>query len=91
MAEAMETHDGSPAIEVALPVELYRDLKRLALRHERSVAELIRHAVEIHYGNAAVAARLRLVDRLARLEAGLGDEDRLHDEIANEARTLRSL
>ena len=67
---------------VALPHALIHELERLALVHDRSVGELIRHAVEIHYSDAAVSARHRLVDRLARLEAELGDVDELHEQIA---------
>jgi len=78
------------AMRVPVPIELYRELKRLSLRHEKSVVELIRHAVEIHYGDAAVSARLRLVDRLARLEADLGDAEILQDEIVEGSRAIRA-
>ena len=74
---------------IELPAELYRELRRLALVHERSMDELIRHAVEIHFSDTAVAARHRLVDRLARLEAGLGDRDQLQDQVADSSRSLR--
>ena len=73
-----------------LPMELFRELERLSLLHERSVSDLIRHAIEIHYGDAAVSARHRLVDRLARLEAELGDAETLQDQIVADSRTLRS-
>ena len=76
---------------VALPAKLCRELERLSVLHECSVDELIRYAVEIHYGDAAVSARHRLVDRLARLEAELGDPERLHEEIAEQSRTIRRL
>lgn len=64
---------------IPIPLELYRGLERLSLLHERSVSDLIRHAVEIHYSDAAVSARHRLVDRLARLESDLGDAEALQD------------
>ncbi len=77
-------------MNIAVSLELYRELKRLSLLHERSVSELIGHAVEIHYGDAAVSARHRLVDRVARLEAELGDEERLQEQIAEDSRALRA-
>jgi len=79
-----------PEKDVSLPLDLYRELKRLALLHERSLPELIRHAVEIHYGDAAVSARHRLVDRLARLEAELGDVETLHEQISADCRAVRT-
>ena len=75
---------------VSLPIELYRELDRLSLLHERSLSDLIRHAVEIHFGDAAVAARHRLVDRLARLESDLGDAETLQEQIAEDSRAIRS-
>jgi hypothetical protein len=74
---------------VPVPAELYRELERLSLLHERSVSDLIRHAVEIHYSDAAVSARYRLVDRLARLESELGDPETLQEQIAEDSRTVR--
>ena len=73
---------------IPIPIELYRELERLSLLHERSVSDLIRHMVEIHYSNAAVSARYRLVDRLARLESELGDAETLQDQIAEDSRTI---
>ena len=75
---------------VPLPWSLYRELDRLAMLHEKSVPELIGHAVEIHYGDAAVSARHRLIDRLARLEAELDDPENLHDQIAENSRIVRT-
>ena len=75
---------------VTLPLELYRELDRLSLLHERSLSDLIRHAVEIHFSDTAVAARHRLVDRLARLESELGDAEALQEQIAEDSRTLRA-
>lgn len=80
----------SPTKPIGLPLELYRELERLSLLHDRSITELIRHAIEIHYGDAAVSARHRLVDRLARLEAELGDAETLHDQIAANSRVVRA-
>lgn len=73
---------------IPIPLELYRELERLSLLHERSVSDLIRHVVEIHYGDAAVSARHRLVDRLARLESELGDAETLQDQIAEDSRAI---
>ena len=75
---------------VSLPIDLYCELDRLSLLHERSLSDLIRHAVEIHFSDAAVAARHRLVDRLARLESELGDPESLQEQIAEDSRTIRS-
>lgn len=77
-------------MDISVPLELYRELRRLSFLHERSVVELIAHAVEIHYGDAAVSARHRLVDRLARLEAELGDQERLQEQIVEESRAMRA-
>jgi hypothetical protein len=75
---------------VSLPIELYRELDRLSLLHERSLSDLIRHAVEMHFSRTAVAARHRLVDRLARLESDLGDPETLHEQIAEDSRMIRT-
>lgn len=75
---------------ISLPLELCRELERLSLLHERSVSDLIRHAVDIHYSDAAVSARHRLVDRLARLESELGDPESLQDQIAEDSRAIRA-
>ena len=75
---------------IPLPLELYRELERLSLLHDRTVSDLIRHAVEIHYSDAAVSARHRLVDRLARLESELGDPEALQEQIAEDSRTIRA-
>ena len=82
----MERRDALKTIPI--PIELYRELERLSLLHERSVSDLIRHAVEIHYSDAAVSARHRLVDRLARLESDLGDAEALQDQIAEDSRAI---
>ena len=86
----MRHRDPSDVKNIAVSAELYRELKRLSLLHERSVSELIRHAVEIHFSDAAVSARHRLVDRLARLESELGDPETLHEQIAEDSRTVRT-
>ena len=82
----MERRDAVKRIPI--PLELYRELERLSLLHERSVSDLIRHVVEIHYGDAAVSARHRLVDRLARLESDLGDAETLQEQIAEDSRAI---
>lgn len=80
--------DASSFETIKVPQELYRKLERLSLLHERSVSDLIRHALDIHYSDDAVSARHRLVDRLARLESRLGDEETLHDQIAHDSRII---
>lgn len=75
--------------DVSVPEDFYRRLERLALRYERSVADLVQYAVDVQFGEEAATARLRLMDRLARLEAGLGDPETLHEEIARDARAMR--
>lgn len=75
--------------EIAVPLDFYRRLQTLATKHQRSVSELLQQAVEIHYGETAVAARMRVIDRLARLEASLGDPSELADEITAESRRIR--
>ena len=79
---------GDAVKSIPIPLELYRELQRLSLLHERSVSDLIRHMVELHYSNAAVSARHRLVDRLARLESELGDAEALQDQIAEDSRAI---
>ena len=76
--------------DVALPEDFCRRLERLALRYERSVSDLVQYAVDVHFGEDAATARLRLMDWLARLEAGLGDPETLQEEIARDARFMRS-
>lgn len=78
---------------IDVPVGFYRRLEQLALRHDRTVGDLLEHAIEIHFGDEVAQARLRLIDRLARLEARLGDSedsDLLLEEIADQSRALRS-
>lgn len=75
---------------IDVPGGFYRRLEQLALRHDRTVGDLLEHAIEIHFGDEVAQARLRLIDRLARLEARLGDSELLLEEIADQSRALRS-
>lgn len=84
----MQRRETKNVKNLPIPLELYRELERLSLLHERSVSDLIRHVVEIHYGDAAVSARHRLVDRLARLESDLGDAETLQEQIAEDSRAI---
>ena len=68
----------------------YHRLEQLARRYDRTVDDLLEHAVEIHFGDEVSQARRRLIDRLARLEERLGNSDVLLDEIAEQSRVLRS-
>ena len=67
----------------------YRRLEQLARHHDRTVGDLLEHAIVIHFGDEVTLARRRLIDRLARLEARLGDSDLLLEEIADQSRALR--
>jgi hypothetical protein len=75
---------------ISISGRFYRRLEELSLRHDRTVDDLLEHAIELHFGDDATQARLRLMDRLARLEARLGDSDALLEEIAEATRALRS-
>lgn len=75
---------------ISVSRRFYRRLEELSLRHDRTVDDLLEHAIELHFGEEAARARLRLMDRLARLEARLGNSDLLLEEIAEETRALRS-
>jgi hypothetical protein len=71
---------------IDVPGGFYRRLDPLALRHDRTVSDLLEHAIRIHFGEEVAQARLRLIDRLARFEARLGDSDLLLEEIADQSR-----
>lgn len=75
---------------ISVSGRFYRRLEKLSLRHDRTVDDLLEHAIELHFGEEAAEARLRLMDRLARLEACLGDPDLLLEEVAEQTRVLRS-
>lgn len=75
--------------EIPVPLDFYRRLQTLASKHQQSVSELLQQAVEIQFGETAVAARMRVIDRLARLEASLGDPSELAEEITTETRRMR--
>lgn len=79
-----------PDSSIAVPAALFRRLQELASRHASSIEDIVQHAIELHYDDGVASARLRLVDRLARLEAGLGDAAELQHQIAAEARWLRA-
>ena len=81
--------DVSEMVSIQLPRRLAKKLEWLAVRHERTVSGLIEHALEIQYGEAVAAARLRVVDRLARLEASLGDAAELERDLARETFAFR--
>ena len=73
---------------IPIPLELYRELERLSLLHERSGSFFIRHVVEIHYSDAAVSALFCRCVLLARLESELGDAETLQDQIAEDSRAI---
>lgn len=76
---------------VRLSQGVYRWLEALAEEQNRTVRELVEQAVEIQFGDSAAQARMRLIDRLARLEGQLGDPEQLYDQIGREARRVRAL
>ena len=86
------TMTSQPDATIALPPALLRRLEELASRHERSVEDIVRQAIELHYDDddSVESARSRLVDRLARLEAGLGDAATLQEQVAAETRRLQA-
>jgi hypothetical protein len=84
------TSTSTSTVSVEVPASFFRRLEALAIRHDRTVIDLVQHAVDVQYGDDAVTARLRLVDRLARLEARLGDVDSLLDDVARESRITRA-
>jgi hypothetical protein len=66
----------SDPVSISIPGALYRRLEAVARERERTVVDVLGEAVEIHFGidtDDAARARIRLIDRLARLEAELGD------------------
>lgn len=75
---------------IAVAEALFRRLQDLACRHGSSIEDIVQHAIELHYDDGLASARLRLLDRLARLEGGLGDAAQLQEQIAAEARWLRT-
>lgn len=74
---------------IPISFDLYQKLQSLSGQYHRPVDELLENAIEIQYGETAVAARQRLMDRLARLEASLGDRERLETEVIRESRLVR--
>ena len=48
--------------------KLYEELERVSKEQGRSVGELVRDATEIQYGVGGVAARLRAVEVMSKLE-----------------------
>lgn len=82
--------DSKVTTQITVPSEFYRKMRKLSRLHEKTMSELIQHAIEVHYSDAAVSARHRLIDRLARLEADIGDREILFDEIAQESRAVRT-
>lgn len=79
-----------PRPSIAVPATLFRRLQELSSRHGSSVEDIVQHAIELHYDDGVASSRLRLLDRLVRLEAGLGDAAQLQEQIASEARWLRA-
>ena len=74
---------------IPISFDLYRRLQSLSGEYHRPVDELLEDAIEIQYGDTAVAARQRLMDRLARLEESLGDRERLESDVIRESRLVR--
>lgn len=84
-------HSGDEGQPVFLSPSLHRKLTRLALEHEQTVGELLERAIDLHYGEGAANARLRVVARLASLEASLGEPTALSVDLLDAVREYRSL
>ena len=70
---------------ILFPPKLYKRLEKLSREQGRSVGQLVREAVETLYGEGGVAARLRAIDALSRLDAPTGEPEEIEDEIVKGA------
>lgn len=70
---------------ILFPPKLYRRLEKISKEQGRSIGELVREAVETRFGEGGVAARLRAIDALSRLDAPTGEPDEIEDEIVKGA------
>ncbi len=66
---------------ILFPPTLYKHLERVARRQNRSVGDLVREAVVVHYGADGAAARVQRIDALARVNAPSGEPEQLEAEI----------
>jgi hypothetical protein len=71
---------------ILFPPKLYEDLERVAKEQGRSVGELVRDATEIQYGVGGVAARLRAVELMSKLETPIAEPEELEEQISKGAR-----
>lgn len=84
---------------IPLSPGLMERLQALASASRRTIGDLIEQAVEREFGlvdiperpngEPIVEARLRLIDRLAQLEAGEGDPEELLEQVRLLSRRLR--
>ena len=82
--------DTQVTTSITFPADFYRKMRKLSLTHDKSVSELVQHAIEMHYSDAASSARHRLIDRLARLEADIGDPETLFEQISEASRVVKA-
>ncbi len=67
---------------ILFPPKLYAELERVSKEQGRSVGELVRDATEIQYGVGGVAARLRAVEVMSKLETPVGEPEELEEQIS---------
>ena len=70
---------------ILFPPKLYEELERVAKEQGRSVGELVRDATEIQYGVGGVAARLRAVEVMSKLETPVGEPEEIEKDISKGA------
>ncbi len=70
---------------ILFPQKLYEDLERVAKEQGCSVGQLVRDATQIQYGVGGIAARLRAVELMSKLEAPIGEPDELEEQISRGA------
>jgi predicted DNA-binding ribbon-helix-helix protein len=78
--------DGIPVkTEVTLDAAKYERLERIARERSASVDDLIREAVDVHFGLATRAERLAALEALAGLELPVGSWEEMEAEIVKGA------
>jgi hypothetical protein len=70
---------------ILFPPKLYKRLERAARQYGCSVGDLVRNAVETHYGSGGSAARLKALEILSRLAGPTGEPQELEEQILKSA------